>query len=219
MDHQRPSQRRRKNQDDIRSNVRPLRSHPPVVTVNERTARSSALRLARHDSGHPDESTVAVLYAYKHKGYTIDEWAQKYGQSALQHGITPETQHARQRFNELLNYIQGARGIAGMPPISRTSFALVDYADVMFDAITERNEELIREYASKRKQDHDVGNPFFYVSSVLTPLSYRLTPIETRNAKRTWNDVLCHTGRTTDTCRPCLSLLCYHRPRSCNSKS
>ena len=105
MDHQRPSQRRRKNQDDTRSNVRPLRSHSSVVNVNEHAARSSALRLTRHDSGHPDESTIAALYALKHKGHTIEESAQVYGQSALQHGITPETQHPRQRFNELLNYI------------------------------------------------------------------------------------------------------------------
>jgi hypothetical protein len=60
-----------------------------------------------------------------------------------------------------------------MPLISRTSFALVDYADVMYDAITKRNEELIREYASKRKEDHKVGNPFPCVSPVLIPLSYR----------------------------------------------
>ena len=78
-----------------------------------------------------------------------------------------------------------------MPFISRTSCPLVDYADVMYDAITERNEELIREYASKRKKDHEVGNPFPYASPVLTPFSYRLTQIETRNAKRTWNDMLC----------------------------
>ena len=55
---------------------------------------------------------IAALYALKHKGYTIHEWAQVYGQSALQHGITPETQHARQRFNEVLNHIQSARVLA-----------------------------------------------------------------------------------------------------------
>ena len=140
MDQQRPSQRRRKNRDDTRAYVRPLRSNPPVITVNERAARSNALRLPRHDPDPPAECTITSLYALKHKGRTIEEWAEAYGQSALKHCITPQTQHARQHFNELLNYIQGARGLAEMPPISRTSFALVDYADVMYDAITERNE-------------------------------------------------------------------------------
>jgi hypothetical protein len=85
-------------------------------------------------------NTVTALFALEHRGRTIDEGAREYGQSALTYGMTPQTQHARQRFNELLNYIQGARGLAEMPPISRTSFALVDYADVMYDVITERNE-------------------------------------------------------------------------------
>jgi hypothetical protein len=62
----------------------------------------------------------------------------------------------------------------------------------MYDAITERNEELIREYASKRKEDQEVGNPFSCVSPVLTSLSYRQIHLEPRNAKRSWYNVVCH---------------------------
>ena len=75
-DQQRPSQHRRKNQDDTRAYVRPLQSTPPVVTVNERAARSNALRLARQDPYPPEEISIASLYALKHKGRTIEEWAQ-----------------------------------------------------------------------------------------------------------------------------------------------
>ena len=148
-DQQRPSQRRRKNGDDTRAYVRPLRSHPPVVTVNERAARSHALRLAQQDPYSPEEISIASLYALKHKGRTIEGWAKEYGTSALAYGITPQTQMARQRFNELLNYIQGALVIAGLPPVDRLSFALVDYADAIYAAISDRNDELIREFAAK----------------------------------------------------------------------
>jgi hypothetical protein len=92
-DQQGPSQHRRKNQDDTRSNVRPLRFNRPVITVNKRAAGSNALHLARHDPGPPGESTIAALYALKHKGRTIEEWAKAYGQSALKYGITSQTQH------------------------------------------------------------------------------------------------------------------------------
>jgi hypothetical protein len=74
--------------------VSPLQSNPPVVTVNERAARSNAiLRLGRHDHNPPCESTIAALYALEHKGRTIEEWAEAYGQSALKYGITSQTQH------------------------------------------------------------------------------------------------------------------------------
>lgn len=85
---------------------------------------------------------------------------------------TLKNRHTRKLFNVLLNYIQAERALDGMPAILRTSFLLLDCADVMYDATTERNEEVIREFASKRKEDHKVGNP------ILTLLSYRQMHLE-----------------------------------------
>ncbi len=106
----------------------------PFLTVRERVAESIELskQLKKKQSHYPSDAQQTIAGERLHYGYTLAEWAERYGCGVLKWGRTQFTTNAQQRFNEVLCLVQSDLAILGRPPINRDRFEWITFADAIF---------------------------------------------------------------------------------------